>query len=259
VGGAAHAAGGETLPGGDPPHVIVAAVSGYLQAVDDEALWRAGAGGALTVRMEVHVGGFVIPGRALASAWPAQRVDDAVVRRVRAAFVLGPERTPEQDIEYGLIALSDIGVRALSPGINDPTTAMHAIDRLTEVLAARARQGEPDPVRTSPDGRVRLVVRDTPFERAAGVAFDQIRLFGAANPAILKRLLESVLDLATVVDGPDRGALRAQADATLRAARRAIADPVDLAAVERLAHAALAASGGDAPDDGHAPAVGERT
>jgi uncharacterized membrane protein len=226
-----------------PPAVVTAAEAGYLQAVQAEALWRLGAGrraGPLMVRMELHVGAFTIPGKPLASVWPAEALDDRVARGIRDAFVLGPERTPEQDVEYGLVELSDIAVKALSPGINDPTTAMQAIDRLTEVLAALGARRRGAATRASPDGGVRLLVRDTPFERAAGLAFDQIRHFGAENPAIAKKLLETLADLAGVLPAAVRPVLAEQAESTVRAARRSVSDPAELEAVERLAAHAVA-------------------
>ena len=230
------AAGEPDVPDGAPA-VVTADASGYLQTLHGDALWplsRPG-GEPLTIRMELHVGAFAIPGKPLASVWPAHRCDDAVVDAVRDAFVLGPERTAEQDVEFGLLELSDIAVRALSPGINDPTTALHCIDRLTEVLAALGSREHPSRLRTSEDDGVRLIVLDTPFERAVGLAFDQIRHYGETNPAVLSKLLEAALDLGTVVPAHRRPALHDTVEAVLRAARRQVEDPVDLARIERLA------------------------
>jgi uncharacterized membrane protein len=242
--GREHAPEGAEAPP-EAPAVVVAGEAGYLQAVNAEALWRIGRhdrGARVTIRMELHVGAFAFPGKPLASVWSTRAADDDVVRAIRQAFVLGPERTPEQDVEFGLVELGDIALKALSPGINDPTTATHCIDRLTEVLAALATRGRPAVYRTSPDGAVRLLVRATPFERAVGLAFDQIRHFGAGNPAIAKKLLEALGDLAAVVPADARRALAEQVEAVARGARRAVADPADLAAVERLAEQARAAT-----------------
>jgi hypothetical protein len=115
---------------------------------------------------------------------------------------------------------------------------------LTQLLAAIGSRRHPETVRRSPDGRVRLLVRDTPFRRAAGLAFDQIRHFGAANPTIAKKLLEALGDLAAVVPPDAREALAEQAEALARAARQAIKDPADLADVERLTATVRADTGG---------------
>lgn len=234
----------------EAPFLVRAAQSGYLQAVHGESLWALGADDAsgssepATIRMELHVGAFAFPGKPIAAVWPAHRGEE-IAGAVRRAFVLGPERTPEQDVEFGLVEVADIAVKALSPGVNDPTTAMHCIDRLTEMLAAFAARDPLVPKRTSPDGRVRFVARHSTFDRVVGLAFDQIRHFGASNPTIAKKLLEALGDLASAVGPAARVALGPQAESVVRAARLAIADPSDLAAIERLAQHALAAARGE--------------
>ena len=232
----------------DAPALVGAERSGYLQSVHANALWELGKSdaaprsGVISIRMELHIGEFAFPGKPIAAIWPAGALDDRVERAVRDAFVLGPDRTPEQDLEYGLVELSDIAVKALSPGINDPTTAAQAIDRLVEVLAALASRVPPDSVRSSPDGGVRLLARHTQFDRAAGLAFDQIRHFGADNPGIVTVLLERMLDLASVVPAHLLPVVGEQVDAITRAARRAIVDSGDLRRLEPLAARALQAT-----------------
>jgi uncharacterized membrane protein len=231
-------------PDGDAA-VIAATAAGYVQAVDVDPLWKleqAMPTAHLDIRLELHVGAFAFPGKPLASVWPAHAADDRVAAAICDCLVLGAERTPEQDLEFGLVELSDIGVKALSTGLNDPTTAMHSIDRLTQVLAALAAHQRPPSVRCSPGGRVRMVIRDTPIDRAVGLAFDQIRHYGAGTPAVVKRLLEALLDLMPLVPVEARPALVAQAAAAHREARRRIEDPMDLAGVEQLAGAIMAAS-----------------
>ncbi|HYD54278.1 MAG TPA: DUF2254 domain-containing protein, partial [Gemmatimonadaceae bacterium] len=111
---------------GEPGAVVAATASGYLQAVQADTLWRLedDDGEPITIQMAQHIGAFLFPGRPLAYVWPARGMTGRVEDAVREAFVLGPERTPEQDVELGLVKIADIAVRALSPGINDPTTAL---------------------------------------------------------------------------------------------------------------------------------------
>ena len=230
-------------PRGSPARVL-ATESGYLQSLYAGALWRidlAEGRAPLTVRMEVRVGEFVIAGMVLASVWPAADVDDTIGDVVRSAFVLGPERTHEQDVEYGLVALSDIAVKALSPGINDPTTALQCIDRLTALVAELGRRRGPHRARTGGDGRVLLLARDTSYERALGISFDQVRHFGADNPVVASGLFAAFGKLAAVAPLASLPALEEQVSSVHRAARRRIADPFDLARVERAERSARTA------------------
>jgi uncharacterized membrane protein len=203
----------------DQQSVTVPAQSaGYLQAVDDRSLFRLGKGRRLVIAMEPHIGDFVVPGQALASISPPGEVDEEVFRQVRKAFLLGPERTPEQDVEFGIVEISDIAIKALSPGINDPTTAYRCIDRLSEVLLEMGTRAPPAPWRTE-EGHVHYLARHPTFERAVGLAFDQIRHFGASNPGIVRKLLEVFTRLASLVPPSRREILHAQLAAVVGDAR----------------------------------------
>ena len=129
--------------------------------------------------------------------------------------MLGPERTPEQGVEFGIIEISDIAVKALSPGINDPTTAVRCIDHLGRILLALGTRRPPRAERTR-EGRIHFYAQHTSFERAVGLAFDQIRHFDAGNPAIATKLLATLAQLAELVPPPRRAPLHAQAEAVRR-------------------------------------------
>ena len=164
----------------------------------------------------------------------AGQVDEEVFRQVRRAFLLGPERTPEQDVEFGIVEISDIAIKALSPGINDPTTAFRCIDRLSEVLLEMGTRAPPRSWRTD-EGHVHYLARHPTFERAVGLAFDQIRHFGASNPGIAQKLLEVLTRLASLVPPPRRPAVLAQAEAVLHDARARIESATDRARIEQTA------------------------
>ena len=213
---------------------VFAMDAGYLQMVGAETLDELADDHRLTIRMDVRVGGFVVAGQPLATVWPVSELDDEVREGIREAFLLGPERTPEQDAEYGIIEIADIAVRALSPGINDPTTAMLCVDRLSEILVTLGRRRPPAPVRDTTDGALRFVALHTTFERAAGLAFDQIRHHGAPNPAILGKLLNAISILLPLVPVADRQALLEQVDAIATSAAIGISHPGDRARIEAL-------------------------
>lgn len=188
---------------------VTATHAGYLQAVDARALFGLGERKQLVIRMERHVGEFLFPGQTIAIIWPAAAADDDVVAQIRQAFVAGPERTPEQDAEFGIIEISDIAVKALSPGINDPTTALRCIDRLGEILLALGTR-YPPPGRRTREGKIHFIAKHLDFERAVRLAFDQIRHYGADNPMIVQALLDTLTKVENLVPAFRRPPLVAQ-------------------------------------------------
>ncbi|HEV7282937.1 MAG TPA: DUF2254 domain-containing protein [Pirellulaceae bacterium] len=196
--------------GGEDAFQIRPLRGGYLQAVDEEKLFDLGRRRGLLIRMERRVGEFVLPTQALASVSPADAADDAVEKTVRTAFVLGPERTPEQDLEYGILEIADIAVKALSPGINDPTTATHCIDRLGEVLCLLASRRPPCEMRTK-EGVLHFRALRPEFEHTVELAFGQIRHFGGDNPAIASKLISTLDLLADAAPEARKAPLRSMA------------------------------------------------
>lgn len=191
-----------------PDHIsILAPRSGYLQAIDQHYIFAFGRSAEAVVKVEHPIGAFILEGQSLARCWPSASIDEKARKKLTRAFTLGPERTREQDYELTLIEISDVAVRALSPGINDPTTAQHCIDRLSQLLLALALRHAPSRIRTE-EGRVHVIVRDLPFERALETAFAPILHFGASNPAIRDRLIDRLNALAELVPEQRRRAIR---------------------------------------------------
>lgn len=237
----ANAAGaGDTLVlPAPPPGAEIAPVrahaGGYIAAVHVAGLVAAAAHADVTVRMTRRVGEYVIAGEDVAEAWPAARCDAATARAVVHAVMLGPERTPEQDPEFGIIEISDIAVRAMSAAINDPTTAMLCIDRLAELLNHLARRELPAPPVTDGDGVPRLVLLGTTFDRALGLAYDQLRYSASDNPAVMRKLVDTLGRLRELVPAIHHAALDAHVGAVLRATRHEMPNPADAGAVRELA------------------------
>lgn len=221
-----------------PEHASVpvrAAGSGYIQFVHEDRLFELGRQERVVIGMLPKIGDFVLAGRPLAAVWAGGGpVDAELERRIRRAFVLGPDRTPHQDVEFGMVQISDIAIRALSPSTNDPTTAIRCIDRLAEILAQLGGRNAPEARRTR-DGRVCFVASYTTFDIAVKVMFDDIRHFGAGIPLIAEHLLEVLGELILLVPEGRREPLAQQARAVLHAAREQITSPRDLADVEAKA------------------------
>ncbi|MBA2627791.1 MAG: DUF2254 domain-containing protein [Gemmatimonadales bacterium] len=233
---------GTTAAPDGPGAPVFATRSGYLQAIPGGGLLALAADHDIVVRVDIAVGCFVLVGRPLATIWPASRADDDLCDALRRIIVLGPERTPEQDVGYGIVEIADIAVRALSPGVNDPTTAMLCIDRLSEILAARSSRRHLADARVDENGCLRVIVQDSVFADSAALAFDQIRFYGVENPAIARKLLTTCMELASLVSPAARPALARQVDAVLFSIERSDMIPADRSALDAVARAARAST-----------------
>jgi uncharacterized membrane protein len=195
------------VPHGEPI-VLRAKKAGYLESVDERTILSVAREGRAVIRMEPHIGHFVLPGEPLATIWfdegtsPDGRFSE-IERKVRRSLILGSEWTLQQDLERALVELSDIAVRALSPSLNDPTTATLCVDRLGEILTLLGNRRFPPPTRTDDLGKVRFITRPLSWERAVDVAFEKIRHHGARSPAVLIRMIEVLGRMARVIP-PDR-------------------------------------------------------
>lgn len=171
---------------------VVATQSDYLQNVDGERLLGLAADKDLVIRVEHRPGDFVVAGRDLVRIRPASRVDEELEGAVRGAFFFGPRRTLTQDAEFAVDQLVEIAVRALSPGINDPFTAMACLDRLSAGLSRLAARKAPSAHRFDEQGRLRVAAETTSMAGFVDAAFHQIRQAARTNAAVTLRMLEVV-------------------------------------------------------------------
>lgn len=212
---------------------VGAAEDGYLQLIDTDALMALASQEDLLVRLERRPGHYLTKGRAMVMVWPGDRVTEALVGKVNAAFVLGNQRTAAQDIEFTFHQLVEIAVRALSPGINDPFTAIACVDRLGSALCRLARCDMPAPQRFGSDRRLRLVAQGSTFAGIVDTAFNQIRQSARPNPAMAIRMLDAIVQIAGHVrSAQDVACLQRHAGMIIRGAREAVPEADDVLAVE---------------------------
>jgi uncharacterized membrane protein len=166
--------------------------SDYLQVVDADGLMRLAVEHDLVLTLAYRPGLFVTRGTPLLRAWPGERVTDEVTAALRSAFVFGPRRTLLQDAEFAVDQLVEIAVRALSPGVNDPFTALTCVDRLGAALVEFAGREIPSPYRTDSEGRLRVVTRTVTADGIADAAFHQLRQASRGNAAVTLRLMEVI-------------------------------------------------------------------
>jgi uncharacterized membrane protein len=201
--------------------------SGYIQEVDWSALLTIAEQKHLFVRMDVEIGRYLLAGDAVMSVWPAADLDAGTERQLSDAIVTGMERTPHQDLKLGVIELMDIAIKAMSPSVNDPTTALNAIDRLGEILLELAWRKRGDLVHLSDRGRPLVIARRPRLEDTIGLAFDQVRHFAAGNPTVAIALTRLLGRLAALSPESARAAFVEHMHEVKTSAELRIDDPVD--------------------------------
>lgn len=197
----------------NPPMLVTADRAGYIQAVDEDALVNLARHHRVTIRMERRVGEHLLPGVALAAVWPTPEMSDAIGDGVRGAFVLGRERTLTDDLELGIRQLSDIALRALSPSLNDPTTAMICFDRLAEIVVHVGGRPTPSSVRGAGGGC--LITRRQTFDDVAETAYGLTRRSVAADPTVARHVVVTLGIVGGLVRPLHRPVLAAHLDALL--------------------------------------------
>lgn len=208
---------------------------GYVQVLDYDGICDAAEKADVVVRVEQAPGDFVSYRAVLATVWPADRCSQALAAAIRQSLVLARYPSIEHDVQFGIRQIADIGARALSPGVNDPTTGTNCIDYLSVILAHVIGREIPSPHRRTKAGDVRVVARGPAFDRMVHLAFDQICLYGRRDPRVMRRVLESLAHLADLTGDLERRA------ALAGMAERAVAHlPEDLDPDERSRIASLA-------------------
>ncbi|WP_303901265.1 DUF2254 domain-containing protein [Thiohalomonas denitrificans] len=239
---------------GDELKAVVTRHSGYLQAIENENLMATAERYDLILCVHCTPGDFARDGTVLLAAWPAERCSEEVAEAIAAMFIIGRQRTPTQDVKYPMQQLVSIAVRALSPGINDPLTAVTCIDWIGNGLGRLAERKIPSPFRLDQTGRLRVIAPALSFAELADVAFNQIRQLGAGHLSVMLRLLESIETNGRRVRRPEDGAALAHhAGWIAEQTRRAGHQERDLQTVETLyAHVVrtLADGGGEGEDSG---------
>jgi uncharacterized membrane protein len=212
---------------------VCAPEDGYLQLIDGNALMDLACEEDLLLLLDRRPGHYLVKGQTMVLVWPGDRVTESLENRMNAAFVLGDQRSAAQDVEFSFHQLVEIAVRALSPGINDPFTAIACVDRLGSALCRLARRDMPSPHRFDPHGRLRLVAPGSTFAGIVDTAFNQIRQSARSNPAVAIRMLDVIAQIAVHVQSShDASCLQRHAGMIIRGAREAVPEADDLAAVE---------------------------
>jgi uncharacterized membrane protein len=240
---------GPEPPSGDIPSapqdvVVHAERSGYVQVVDDVGLLDLASRHDLCIRLLARPGLFVVRGNPVILVRAPNHVDEQLASELASTLIVGDIRTAEDDIEFSVRQLVEVALRALSPAINDPFTAMAAVDWLGAALARLAREEFPSRYRYDEQGRLRVVADVSTFGGIAHTIFSRIRHYGGTSPVVLNRLLEAVSAFAPHIRvAADRELVRDETEAILRMGKALITSDADLDELEKRYRAAIAALG----------------
>jgi uncharacterized membrane protein len=212
---------------------VKASGDGYVQFIDSDALMHIATQENLLLRVANRPGHYVTAGISLVLVWPGDRVNEDLSKKVNKAIILGKQRTPAQDVEFAVSQLVEIAVRALSPGVNDPFTAIRCVDRLGSALFRLAGRAIPSPYRRDKQNQLRVITPPVTFPAFLDAAFDQIRQNARTNASVTIRLMDTIAVVAGSAQRPeDRAALLRQAKLIARGAREGLPEVEDCREVE---------------------------
>jgi uncharacterized membrane protein len=181
----------------NPSEVAVLSVdSGYIRFVDTRRLVALAKHYHVTIRVLRRVGHFVPAGIPLMMVSKGKRLPPEGVAELLIALDFGPTRTLQQDVEFGILQIVDVALKAISPAVNDPTTAINCVDQLSRILIRFASRQPPEDLLYDPPGIVRASIGWIHFERLLDAAFEQIRMYSKTDVAVSLRLLRALGDIA---------------------------------------------------------------
>jgi len=196
-----------------------------VQAVDVAALMGIASRNGCTIDLVASVGD------AVSDSTPILRVlggsSPLPEESLRPAIELGGERTFEQDPKYAIRLLVDIAIKALSPAVNDPTTAVQALDQIEDLLIRLGRRRLEIGAFHDAQGKLRVLVSFPAWEDFLRLAFDEIRLYGATSVQVMRRMKALVTELTSILPEERRPALRQWNERLRSTVERSFSDQQD--------------------------------
>jgi uncharacterized membrane protein len=218
------------VPRGEPTHTIANLKDGVVLAFDRQGLVALAGRADCVIEMVPQVGDFIGFGDPLFRVYGGklERIEQDLLHSV----AVGQERTLEQDPTFAIRIMVDIASKGLSPAINDPTTAVLAVDQIHHLLRNVGNRGLEDGRVRDAAGRLRLVYRTPDWEDFVYLAVTEIRQFGGASIQIARRLRAMLENLIQTVPAGRAALLRQELVILHRSAERFFAEPEDRALAE---------------------------
>ncbi|WP_392871670.1 DUF2254 domain-containing protein [Streptomyces sp. LN499] len=208
--------------GAETARIGYAGRAGVLREVNVARLVRVARRQEVVLRLIPRIGDFVVPGTPVLAVHGGASPQ----RMPRYTISVGVERTPQQDLAFGLRQLSDIALRALSPAVNDPTTAVQCLDRIVQLLAAMVHLPLGAVQHRDGAGAVRLVQDGPEWTDLVDLAFEEIRWCATRSPQVSRRMLAGIDDVVALAPEDRKGALVRHRELLVKAVERTVPDVI---------------------------------
>jgi uncharacterized membrane protein len=172
--------------------IIKSPKGGYLQYIDSEVLLEIVVTNDSLFKLNHRPGSFLVKGEKIGVLYSKKEWEEESIDKLLNQFVYGNTKTSQQDLEFSIHQMVEIAARALSPGINDPYTAIACIDNLTATMCYLAEAKFPSKYRFDEENNLRVISDVLDFEGVLDAAFNQIRQFSAGSTAVIIRLMEAL-------------------------------------------------------------------
>lgn len=208
---------------------ILSPRNGYLQYIDNEVLMEEVVAHDALFDLNHRPGSFLVKEMVIGKLAFNKELEESELEKLQRQFVIGKTKTSQQDLEFSIHQMVEIAARALSPGVNDPFTAITCIDNLTAALTALAKLKFPSKYRYDEEGKLRIIANTVDFEGALDAAFNQIRQFSGGSPSVIIRLMEGLITIhGFTTNTKDRDSVIEHAEMVLRKGEETFTEKNDL-------------------------------
>ena len=184
--------------------LVQAKGTGYIQIIDDDTLLACAARHNLVLRLQYQTGDFVHVGRTIVEASPPDRCDADAAAEIASAFAIGARRSALQDLRFLIDELVEIAARALSPGVNDPFTAVTCLDWLSAGLSDLASRALPSHLRVGDDDALRVIAHPETFRGFVDRSFGALAQYCATDMVASMHYIRALGEISLDCDDADR-------------------------------------------------------
>lgn len=217
-------------------HQLYSADSGYIQYIDSGALMRKSKDLGIILELHCRPGAFMVKDVECGTIYSKEILSEEQLEDFKSCFITGNTRTIQQDAEHSILQLVEIAARALSPGINDPFTAIACVDNLTSSMVYLTKVDFPSRYRLDDDGELRVVAQILSFPSMLNAAFNQIRQFSKDVPSVAIRLMEGLLTINKFVKtNEDKAAIKKHVTMILNMGKNHFIEANDVVDLEKRA------------------------